>query len=644
MSNIKNKVLFWQARIKITQAPVPFEPREIPESLKVLYQEPEIRSFLNDPLGLSVTYGLELNVNDKIDITFFTKAESEDKALELGLAWLLNLKHEFLGLDGIVEAKPITYKDISKLYKNQLAEIILPEGIIPTKINILERFINNFYFNKEHQVKLLILWQRVALEKNRMDPQQPRHFLRVFINYDLETYDNKKFTEFKGILRFLSMNIENTDWERAKIEFLDDTSILDILVLDSVFKNIHFKSYDRLNVNFDLPETLPLPKLPILDKENVRYIDIDFKFRETAISIGKHVKNGVISNHRTYIPINKLPQDMVVFGKSGSGKTYFLARFIEEVSRKAKDVGILILNVAKESQEIYYKDFVKIKYSDENFHIPYFINGQHMEKLLQETATYICASLGLKNVYEKVIYRTEIGFLELKGVLPTFLIELLKGVHNYMINNPYGDETQANLVQALKNRINVFDEKKIQDVLKLSDDLPKWVKDWMNGKKIFLDLSMCNKYSKMIIVNAIFQLLRTITKDIEAEELKHLIVIDEAHALLEKPITRNSDDADFIMKEQMAKIFSELLKEYRSRGVGFIFADQSPVRLFDDVASQPSIKIIFRVDYPNNLIFTENIKERQMLTQLENRLAFVINGATGERYLIKSLDHELSKK
>ncbi len=125
--------------------------------------------------------------------------------------------------------------------------------------------------------------------------------------------------------------------------------------------------------------------------------------------------------------------------------------------------------------------------------------------------------------------------------------------------------------------------------------------------------------------------------------MKHLIVIDEAHAILEKPITNNSDDADFIMKEQMAKIFSELLKEYRSRGVGIIIADQSPKRLFDDVSSQPSVKIIFRVDYPNNTLFSEDIKERQLLTQLTNRLALVVNGATGEKYLIRTVKHSIDK-
>ncbi len=105
--------------------------------------------------------------------------------------------------------------------------------------------------------------------------------------------------------------------------------------------------------------------------------------------------------------------------------------------------------------------------------------------------------------------------------------------------------------------------------------LPDWVTSWLDGRNILLDLSMCNKFIKMLIVNAIFQLVRTLTKDSEAEELKYLIVIDEVHAILEKPNTTNSDDADFIMKEQMAKIFSEMREREKreiilKKGIGNI--------------------------------------------------------------------------
>ncbi len=400
----------------------------------------------------------------------------------------------------------------------------------------------------------------------------------------------------------------------------------------------------RDKIDFDFPDILPLPQIPIIENENVRYVDIKEEYLSEAISIGNHIKNGIITDHEIYLPINKLPQDLEIFRKSGSGKTYFLARFIYQLSLKAPNVGILVLNLAKESQELYYKNIKTIKYSDDEFHIPYYLELPHKEKPLQETATYICVSLGLKNVYEKIIYHSEIGFVKNNGKLPMWFITLLRGVERFMEKHPYGSESQANLLQALRNRIKVFKNTKIQSVLKLTGILPKWFSEWLDGKNIFLDVSMCEKFSKMLIINAILQLIRIVTKDSEIEELKHLIVIDEAHAILEKPITTNSDDADFIMKEQMAKIFSKILKEYRSRGLGIIIADQWPNQLFDDVASQPSIKVLFKLDYPNNLIFSEDPYERKVLTQLQNQLALVNNGATGEKYLIKSLIYKIEKK
>jgi len=544
-------------------------------------------------------------------------------------------------LDGKIEVRPIIRERQEILKESQLFEIILHMGYIKNKINIVERFISAFYPKTIHTTQLIILWQREP--RSEKSQEQSNLFnIRVFIKCDVNNSDLEDRVKLEGEIQFISMDIENQMGDRARV--VNPSGISNLKILDgSVFSNSQesLRNFVQEDVNFDFPENLPLPRLPILKNENVRYIDIHEDFKKRAITVGHHIRDGVITNHETFVSINKLPQDLAIFGKSGSGKTYFLARFIQELAEKSEEVGILVLNVAKESQDIFYHDFDKIKYSDEDFHIPYFIQTKKetLKKRLQETATYICASLGLKNVFEKIIYRTQIGFLELKSKLPKFFIGLLKGVETYIKNNPYGPEEQANLLQVFRNRMNVFNEDKIQNVLKITDILPKWVEDWLNGKNIFLDLSMCSKFVKMLIVNALFQLVRTVTKDSEAEELKYLMVIDEAHAILEKPITNNSDDADFIMKEQMAKIFSELLKEYRSRGVGFIIADQSPARLFEDVASQPSIKIIFREDYPNNLLFSEDSYERQILIQLQNRLALVINGATGEKFLIKTLDY-----
>ncbi len=643
---MQDEIRFWQVRIRITQLPEPFAPQFVPEGTVPFYQKPEdIRSFLYDPFGInpSSSYGLELTARDNIEVAFFTRAESEFEAIKLGNAWLSNLKFKFKGLDGDVEPKPIIKINQEALGEIHLLEIILPKGFITRKFNIIERFISAFYYKTAHTVKLIMLWQREPRSEHSQE-QSNLFNIRVFIQFEMNYPDIEEKLKLEGIIQFLSMDIENQMGDRARVVTPSDISPLEIQK-GKVFKNNHesLRNFVQEDVNFDFPANLPLPQLPILQNENVRYIDINDDFKKVAISVGNHIKDGVITNHETFIPINKLPQDLAIFGKSGSGKTYFLARIIKELAAKSKDVGILVLNIKKESQEVFYNDFTKIKYSDEDFHIPYFVKGskESLKKRLQETATYICASLGLKNVFEKIIYRTSVGFLELKSKLPEFFLRLLKGVEIYMENNRYGPEEQANLIQVFRNRMNVYNEEKVQNVLRLTENLPKWVTDWLNGENIFLDLSLCSKFVKPLIVNAIFQLVRTVTKDSEAEELKYLIVIDEAHAILEKPITTNSDDADFITKEQMAKIFSELLKEYRSRGVGIVIADQSPSLLFDDVTSQPSIKVIFRVDYPNNLLFSEDHLERQILTQLPHRLALVINGATGEKYLIETLGFQI---
>ncbi|MFX1395776.1 MAG: ATP-binding protein [Promethearchaeota archaeon] len=438
------------------------------------------------------------------------------------------------------------------------------------------------------------------------------------------------------------MDLETHDGILSRIHEASDLKIKDVLSLNlfnGVEKNKHAILTCR-EMTFDFPVDLPLPRFPIVEGENVRYIDLSAEFVKQAVSLGKHLKDSVITDHEVFTPIKKLSQDVAIFGKSGSGKTFFLARFVKELAQKVPEVGILVLNLAKSSQEAFYDGFKVIRYTDDDFSLPYYYSTPEAprEKLLQETATHICASLGLKNVFEKIIYRTQVGFERKVGKLPEHFIHLLTGVENYIKNNPYGPEEQANLLQVFRNRKNVFDEEKIMDVLRIRNGLPDWLEGWLGGMNVFLDLSACNKFVKTLLVNCLFQVVRTVTKDEIEERLKHLIVIDEAHSILEKPITTNSDDADFIVKEQMNKIFSELLKEYRSRGVGFVLADQSPSSLFGDVVAQPSLKVIFRQDYPNNLMFSESPTERQALTQLPNRIALVLNGATGEKFLVKTLD------
>ena len=87
LTNFKQEPLFWQVRIRLTQAPYPFEPKIIAEGSVDVYEQVEnFRTFLLDFFGpeRDLSYGLEISAQEKIDITFFARVDSKLEALEIG--------------------------------------------------------------------------------------------------------------------------------------------------------------------------------------------------------------------------------------------------------------------------------------------------------------------------------------------------------------------------------------------------------------------------------------------------------------------------------------------------------------------------------------------------------------------------------
>lgn len=271
------------------------------------------------------------------------------------------------------------------------------------------------------------------------------------------------------------------------------------------------------------------------------------------------------------------------------------------------------------------------------------MSGKYLRKSLQEMASYICASLGLKNVIERIIFRVATGFMEIKRNLPDFLSDFLKAVNNYIKKHPYAKELQTNMLRAVENRIRTFEDPYLQNALKLTSELPSWIKEWLEGKTVFLDIKMCDKFSKQLIVNIIFHLIKTITKDYFEQKLRFLIIIDEAHEIFEKPDTRDPDDEEFIQKMQFGKIVSKYFREFRTRGVGIVIIDQTPIDLFGAAVTMPRIKVIFGLDPPHNKCFSEDPEERTIIRKLKKGLAIIISGPTGEKYLVKTKNISISQ-
>lgn len=91
---------------------------------------------------------------------------------------------------------------------------------------------------------------------------------------------------------------------------------------------------------------------------------------------------------------------------------------------------------------------------------------------------------------------------------------------------------------------------------------------------------------------------RQIAKEIDGNkntELKHLLVIEEAHRLLKNVDTERSTETAGNPKGKAVEHFTNMIAEMRSYGQGVIVAEQIPSKLAPDVIKNSSTKIVQRI-------------------------------------------------
>ena len=653
----KKKILFWQSRVKIIQGPLGQKPDKQDVSKE------NYKTWLQDFFSNKSRYGLKLVSKRNFAWTFLMKASTEAKARIQGEALLTRLLSIFPGTDGNLDIIPISKR---KIYKNnKFWEIRLPKPPYRENFTIIKDFIDLFHRNTQN-LKIYVIWKKASARKiikirdkvRRMkykDEEEKKEFLkkwqeelykiRIFVNYYVVEQDSSlkelEIQRIEGRLKSLTMSGRNLK-KAAHIKRVSSGTLGNIHRL-----HLFSGSYvTPLCVDFDIPEVTPLVKPFKIENENIKYIPKE-THDPNYILIGRHVNEGRRTEHRMVIQKKSFSQSVLIAGQQGTGKTYLLAQVVDEFYKKVPDVGILIINLGKGNQEGFYKIDKVIKFGSLDFWVPYFVEGQYLERSIQETATYLIASTGLKNIVEKNMVNVMQAFFEKKGKLPRSLKFLFTELVRYFKLNPYHVKFQTNILRAIKNRVlSLLSNPDLQKAINLKDEskIPPWFKDWRNGKKIYIDLSRCTIYEKRLLTNAIFQMIRALTPDIDLGRLQNIILIDEAHQILEKPISNNYDDDDYISREQLEKIFNELLREFRSKGLSFILSDQTPSRLFDCVTLLPSLKIVFRVGYPCNTRMIGNPKEQEFLMLQKNRQALILNGITGEKYVIETLDFNIPNR
>src|SRR5262249_52595580 len=79
-----------------------------------------------------------------------------------------------------------------------------------------------------------------------------------------------------------------------------------------------------------------------------------------------------------------------------------------------------------------------------------------------------------------------------------------------------------------------------------------------------------------------------------AGQLRHLLVIEEAHRLLTNVAPRAREEEEANPRGKAVETFTNLLAEIRAYGQGIVVADQIPVKLAPDVIKNTNLKIVHR--------------------------------------------------
>ncbi len=663
--NKREEIIFWKAMVRITQVP----NTQVINATWLM--EDILTIFSSNPICL------EISGNNIQDWLFSTKTDTKKEANLVANEILQDLMNRFPGLDGVVRVKPFRKSNIENLTHNGgkrvFYEIVFPPPPYKNRIELIHKFLNVFANKPPIKIYLKLIWyefpgiskkirqeiintrekeiDNVILGKYRTGEEVKyldnimemwrvdSYEMRIFIGYvcTTETIDDI----IDGKLKSLFKGIHNWNGKNTYAHRIDPYDVERTLLSWSVIseKQGNIVTSKILDCNF--PTNIPLKKGLILENEVIEYTQY---IPNEDIILGRHISLGIPSFHNATAPKNVFYQHCLCCGSVGTGKSFLGFNIIDQF----KDIGIININLFKKDQENLYNYDKIYKYLIDPIEIPYFpfiSDPLILDQVLEEVARNLVAILGLRDVFEEIIYSVLQDYIKEYGFLPDNLIDLFESVIKFIEDHPYHEKTQQNFIRALNNRIkSLKGNNLLQRTLKLIKKVPEWFKEWREGKKVFLDLSICSRYVQRFLISAILQIIRSMTPDIETNQLKNLILIDEAHRILHKPITQNPDHHRFIRQEMMEIIFSELMKAFRSKGVGILIVDQQPRKLFDCVIDLTGLKILFRVSDKGAALFSKNNNEQIILTQQKNREALVLDGAQGYKYRIKTNDYFLPKK
>lgn len=375
--------------------------------------------------------------------------------------------------------------------------------------------------------------------------------------------------------------------------------------------------------------TFPTTEFPGFEfVENEEFSLLSPGMGEDGLEVGSIVWNGVEIS-RFCLPRQALNRHAFVCGMTGAGKTNTLFKIIEEIAvpflviepvkgeyrsllSKYPDVRIWTMctsDVASEGVEVLQLNpFWFPEGANLAFHIDSiktiissaFDLSAAMPNIVEQCLynVYLKAGWNIvtnRNVYEDILPETYL--------YPTFQ-DFTNEVATYLDKSEFGEEVLGNYKGALLSRLRSFTNGSKGALLNTSRHPDYGI--IMNGRTIMELEGLADDADKCLVMGTIlvqyYQYLKGHFHDSDkSKNLKHIIVIEEAHRLFKnvKPQGKGAEGPD--PTGQLVESLSNIMAEIRAFGEGMLIVDQSPTKIAEDVIKNSGTKIIHRIDHGEDI-------------------------------------------
>ncbi|MCI9077965.1 MAG: DUF87 domain-containing protein [Lachnospiraceae bacterium] len=375
---------------------------------------------------------------------------------------------------------------------------------------------------------------------------------------------------------------------------------------------------------------------------------------ERKFNLGKIYHLGEETNTKVELDVESLAMHTFITGSTGSGKSNAVYHLLSEAENKK--IPFLVVEPAKGE---YKKVFPNVNCFGTNPNIgeiirinPFSFPGEihvleHIDRIIEIFNVcwpmYAAMPAVLKESVEKAYISAGWDMdlsvnTKIPGLYPTF-DDVVRELNDTINTSAYSEDTKGDYIGSLSTRLK-----------SLTNGINGriFVGNEMDLEKLFdesaiLDISRVGSMeTKALIMGLIvlkLQEYRMANADGMNSALKHITILEEAHNLLKKTSTEQSQDSAN-MQGKSVEMLTNAIAEIRTYGEGFVIVDQAPDLLDTAVIRNTNTKIVLRLPEGNDRKITGAsmaLSEKQVLeiSKLPTGVAAVYQNDWQEAVLCK---------